>query len=199
MNKPPKSILREDRIKDTTESWRAWAESCEVEECVNGVSGVLENGWNEGSANTRQSKHYEFPSGFNTLFGPERYIPGEIYFNQSHLPPSPAIRPQTIPSLIANTLQACDPDLRPVLLGNVVLTGGGSLLAGLSDRIFYELTRSYPGHKVKLHAPGNPTERRCSSWLGGSVLASLGTFHQLWISAEEWQEHGKAIVGQRCK
>lgn len=48
MNKPPKSILREDRIKDTTESWRAWAESCEVEEWVNGVSGVLENGWNEG-------------------------------------------------------------------------------------------------------------------------------------------------------
>lgn len=48
MNKPPKSILREDRVSQTTESWRAWAESCEVEEWVNGVSGVLENGWNEG-------------------------------------------------------------------------------------------------------------------------------------------------------
>ena len=40
--------------------------------------------------------------------------------------------------------------------------------------------------KVKLHAPGNPVERRFGGWLGGSVVASLGTFHQLWISAEEW-------------
>lgn len=41
--------------------------------------------------------------------------------------------------------------------------------------------------KVKIHAPGNPTERRYGGWLGGSILASLGTFHQLWISKEEWQ------------
>ena len=40
---------------------------------------------------------------------------------------------------------------------------------------------------MKLHSPGNPTERRYGAWLGGSILASLGTFHQLWISKEEWQ------------
>ena len=40
---------------------------------------------------------------------------------------------------------------------------------------------------MKIHAPGNPTERRYGGWLGGSILASLGTFHQLWISREEWQ------------
>lgn len=38
-----------------------------------------------------------------------------------------------------------------------------------------------------MHAPGNPIERRYGGWLGGSILASLGTFHQLWISREEWQ------------
>lgn len=43
------------------------------------------------------------------------------------------------------------------------------------------------GGQVKIHAPGNPTERRYGGWLGGSILASLGTFHQLWISKEEWQ------------
>lgn len=41
--------------------------------------------------------------------------------------------------------------------------------------------------QVKIHAPGNPVERRFGGWLGGSILASLGTFHQLWISKEEWQ------------
>ena len=56
-----------------------------------------------------------------------------------------------------------------------------------------------PQVAIKIHAPGNTVERKYGAWLGGSILASLGTFHQLWISREEWQEHGKAIVGQRCK
>ena len=41
--------------------------------------------------------------------------------------------------------------------------------------------------QTKIHAPGNPIERKYGAWLGGSILASLGTFHQLWISKEEWQ------------
>lgn len=88
-------------------------------------------------------------------------------------------------------------------MGNVVLTGGGSLFAGFSERLNNELSRNFThvssffGHEsqdlvlillqVKIHAPGNPTERRYGGWLGGSILASLGTFHQLWISKEEWQ------------
>ncbi len=38
-----------------------------------------------------------------------------------------------------------------------------------------------------MHVPGNPIERRYAAWLGGSILASLGTFHQLWISKQEWE------------
>lgn len=92
--------------------------------------------------------------------------------------------PKTIPALITESLRACDPELRQVLVGNVVLTGGGSLFAGFGDRLSSELARSFP--HVKIHSPGNPVERRYGGWLGGSVLASLGTFHQLWISKEEW-------------
>jgi hypothetical protein len=52
------------------------------------------------------------------------------------------------------------------------------------------MNRVAPG--VKIHAPGNPTERRYGAWLGGSILASLGTFHQLWISKEEWDVRARA-------
>jgi actin-like protein 6A len=90
-------------------------------------------------------------------------------------------------------------------LGNVVLTGGGSLLSGFGDRLAAELTRTFPHvcisflrcfdpgltvTQTKIHAPGNPIERRYGGWLGGSILASLGTFHQLWISKEEWEVGG---------
>jgi actin-related protein len=93
--------------------------------------------------------------------------------------------------------------MRQILLGNIVLTGGGTLFAGFNERLTNELTAHFPNvgqpstrkwnsliffnAQVKIHAPGNPIERRYGGWLGGSVLASLGTFHQLWISKEEWQ------------
>lgn len=46
--------------------------------------------------------------------------------------------------LISEALRACDPELRQVLFSNVVLTGGGSLLAGFADRLTNELTRNFP-------------------------------------------------------
>ncbi|KAM5535668.1 hypothetical protein V8D89_010655 [Ganoderma adspersum] len=194
-----KFTLREDRQAGTTESWRAWAENHEVEEWIQSIAGILPQGWNDQVASAQGPRHYEFPTGYNNYFtGMERYAVGEQFFaHSSALVASNPNLPKTIPSLIVASIQQCDNDLRQVLLGNVVLTGGGSLFAGFADRLAAEMGRHF--QHVKIHAPGNPIERRYGGWLGGSILASLGTFHQLWVSKEEWQEHGKAIVGQRCK
>ncbi|KAF9468962.1 actin-like protein Arp4p [Collybia nuda] len=195
---PHRATLREDRIPGTTDSWRTWSETKEVEEWVQSVVGVLEQGWNDQVAASRPPRQYEFPTGYSTYFGQERFSIGEQFFWHSPqlVHGNPGL-PRHIPALISDSLRACDPELRQVLMGNVVLTGGGSLFPGLSDRLSAELLRTFP--HTKIHAPGNPIERRYGGWLGGSILASLGTFHQLWISKEEWQEHGKPIVGQRCK
>jgi len=195
---PPRFTVREERFSKTTPSLASYYENREVEEWIQSVAGVLDQGWNDQAAAQRAPRHYEFPTGFNTYFGPERFQVGELFFAHSRdLVASNPHLPRTIPSLISQALAACDPDMRQVLMGNVVLAGGGSLLAGLGERLNNELVRNFP--HVKIHAPGNPTERRYGGWLGGSILASLGTFHQLWISKEEWQEHGKPIVAQRCK
>ncbi|KAH7887939.1 actin family [Phlebopus sp. FC_14] len=194
----PRFTLREDRLAGTTESWKSWYESREVDEWIQSVAGVLDQGWNEQAAAARPPRQYEFPTGYNTYFGPERFQVGEefFYYSPQLVAHNPNL-PKNIPALLSESLRACDPDLRQVLMGNVVLCGGGSLFSGFADRLESELSRNFP--HVKIHAPGNPIERRYGGWLGGSILASLGTFHQLWISREEWQEHGKAIVGQRCK
>ncbi|KAI0285035.1 brg1-associated factor b [Russula aff. rugulosa BPL654] len=195
---PPRFTMREDRFSKTTPSLASYYENLEVEEWIQSVAGVLDQGWNDQVASQRPLRHYEFPTGFNTYFGPERFQVGELFFAHSReLVASNPHLPRTIPALISQALTACDPDMRQVLMGNVVLAGGGSLFAGLGERLNNELVRNFP--HVKIHAPGNPAERRYGSWLGGSILASLGTFHQLWISKEEWQEHGKPIVAQRCK
>ncbi|KAJ8086375.1 NuA4 histone acetyltransferase subunit [Marasmius tenuissimus] len=197
-NNLPQFTVREDRIAGVTDSWRSWYEDRAVEDWVQSVGGVLEQGWNDQLAMQRPPRQYEFPTGYNTFFGADRYHVGELYFyHKPNLVASNPSLPKHIPALISDSLRACDIELRQVLMGNVVLTGGGSLFGGFADRLHNELVRSFP--HVKIHAPGNPTERRYGAWLGGSILASLGTFHQLWISKEEWMEHGKPIVAQRCK
>ncbi|KAL1835706.1 hypothetical protein VTK73DRAFT_5448 [Phialemonium thermophilum] len=52
----------------------------------------------------------------------------------------------------------------------------------------------YPGVRVKIHAAGWTSERRFGAWVGGSILASLGTFHQMWISRKEYEENGAGIT-----
>ncbi|THH11534.1 hypothetical protein EW145_g599 [Phellinidium pouzarii] len=178
--------LREDRISTVTPTWRQWYEDREVDEWIMSVASVAEQGWNEQMIAQRSKRPYEFPTGYNSMFGTERFIVGEQFFahSPSLVQSNPNI-PKTLPNLIAQSLSACEPDLRAVLLANIVLSGGGSLFAGLVERLSNELARNFP--HMKIHAPGNPTERRYGGWLGGSILASLGTFHQLWISKEEWE------------
>ncbi len=52
--------------------------------------------------------------------------------------------------------------------------------------------------KVKVHTPAVAIERRFSSWIGGSILGSLGSFQQLWMSKEEYDENGKSYVDKKC-
>ena len=44
--------------------------------------------------------------------------------------------------------------------------------------------------KIKIVAP---PERKYSVWIGGSILASLSTFQQMWISKQEYDESGPAL------
>jgi len=45
--------------------------------------------------------------------------------------------------------------------------------------------------KLKISAP---PERKYSTWMGGSILASLTTFKKMWISSEEYEEDGASVV-----
>jgi actin-related protein len=49
-----------------------------------------------------------------------------------------------------NSLQQIDPDLQATLLGNVVVTGGTTLLPGFVERLQNEISAVAPGLKVKI-------------------------------------------------
>eukprot|EP01051_Picozoa_sp_SAG22_P013005 SAG22_NODE_1410_length_4481_cov_10.703788_2_plen_118_part_00 len=54
------------------------------------------------------------------------------------------------------------------------------------------------GLKVKVHVPRSNIEQHHSAWVGGSILASLGTFGQMWVSKEQYREFGSALVHRMC-
>ena len=67
---------------------------------------------------------------------------------------------------------------------------------GIADRMQKEITSLAPSTmKIKIIAP---PERKYSVWIGGSILASLSTFQQMWISKQEYDESGPSIVHRKC-
>merc|ERR1711962_1768975 len=53
-------------------------------------------------------------------------------------------------------------------------------------------------HETTYNSIIAPPERKYSVWIGGSILASLSTFQQMWISKQEYDECGPSIVHRKC-
>lgn len=216
LDQPAQVILNQQRIDKSTASWRSHAEQRVVQDWKESVCEVSPFPYEPHSAN-RQSKFYEFPDGYNHYYGNERYQLPEMLFKPetfvNKTVPIPSRLGSTpdsetshslshivgLADLVHNSIFALDVDQRAALLQNIVVIGGGSFMPGLTDRLNFELAQRIPGSKIKIHSPGNSIERKYSAWLGGSILASLGTFHQLWVGQDEWKEHGANILRQRCK
>ena len=87
-------------------------------------------------------------------------------------------------------------DIRKDLYANTVLSGGTTMFTGIAERMEKEVKALAPqSMKIKIVAP---PERKYSVWIGGSILASLSTFQQMWISKEEYDESGPSIVHRKC-
>ena len=95
-----------------------------------------------------------------------------------------------------NSIMKCDVDIRKDLYANIVMSGGTTMFQGVSERLTKEMTALAPSTmKIKVVAP---PERKYSVWIGGSILASLSTFQQMWITKEEYDEAGPSIVHRKC-
>jgi actin-related protein len=137
-------------------------------------------------------KSYELPDGQVITVGNERFRCPESLFQPSFLGRESA----GIHECTYNSIMKCDVDIRKDLYGNVVLSGGTTMFPGIADRMQKELVNLAPSTiKIKIIAP---PERKYSVWIGGSILSSLSTFQQMWISKEEYDESGPSIVHRKC-
>ncbi|KAH9409175.1 actin [Tyrophagus putrescentiae] len=97
--------------------------------------------------------------------------------------------------LAHDSINRCDSAVHRLLYGNIVLSGGSTQLYGFADRMEKELKQLAPATNadIRVSAPAN---RNLSAWIGGSILASLSTFQDRWISKQEYYEDG-AFVAHR--
>jgi len=137
-------------------------------------------------------KSYELPDGQVITVGNERFRCPEALFQPSFLGREAA----GIHECTYNSIMKCDVDIRKDLYGNVVLSGGTTMFPGIADRMQKELVNLAPSTiKIKIIAP---PERKYSVWIGGSILSSLSTFQQMWISQDDSDESGPALVHRKC-
>merc|ERR1711939_95628 len=127
-------------------------------------------------------KSYELPDGQVITIGNERFRCPEVLFQPSFI----GLETAGIHETTYNSIMKCDVDIRKDLYANIVLSGGTTMFAGIGERMQKE---------IKTLAP---PERKYSVWIGGSILSSLSTFQQMWISKTEYDESGPTIVHRKC-
>jgi actin-related protein len=137
-------------------------------------------------------KSYELPDGNVITVGNERFRCPEVLFQPNFI----GMEAAGVHETTFNSIGKTDIDIRKDLYGNIVLSGGTTMFEGIAERMTKELTNMAPASmKIKVVAP---PERKYSVWIGGSILASLSTFQQMWISKEEYEDSGPGIVHRKC-
>lgn len=139
-----------------------------------------------------KERSYELPDGNVIVIGNERFRCPEVLFQPSFVgKESLGVHTTTYQSIFE-----CDIDIRRDLYANIVLSGGTTMFPDLVTRLKYEVEMLAPSSvKVKVIAP---PERMYSVWVGGSILASLSSFQEMWVSKEEYDEFGPTAVHRKC-
>jgi len=152
----------------------------------------FEREMNLAKESSELERTYELPDGNAITIGDERFRCAESLFQPSLLgKESAGIHDQTF-----QTIMKCDLDIRKDLYLNIVLSGGTTMFPGIKERMEKEISNLAPAAmKVKVVAP---PERKYSVWIGGSILSSLTTFQNMWISKAEYDESGPSIVHRKC-
>jgi actin-related protein len=143
-------------------------------------------------------KLYELPDGLVLTIGDERFRCPEALFQPTFLGGDSPLGEESlgVHKMTHNSIKLCDVDIHKDLYANIVLSGGTTMCAGFSDRMIKEMTALAPASmNVKISAP---PERKYLAWIGGSILSSLPTFQQKWISKQEYAESGPSIVHRKC-
>jgi len=164
----------------------------DIKEKLAYVSMNFEQDLEKAADSSEIEKQYELPDGNIITVGAERFRCPEVLFKPSFI----GKESKGIHELTFQSIMKCDIDIRKDLYKNTVLSGGTTMFPFIEDRLQNEMKTLAPaGNDIKIIAP---PERKYSVWIGGSILASLSTFEEMWVGKDEYDEAGPTIVHRKC-
>jgi len=185
-----RKILTESGYSFTTTAEKEIVRDVKEKHCF--VSEDYEADLAKADQSTEFEKTYELPDGNTITISTERFRAPECLFNPSMIGKEEA----GVHKLTYNSIMKCDIDIRKDLYQNIVCSGGSTMFPGLPERMKKEIAKEAPASmEVKIVAP---PERKYSVWIGGSILASLSTFEEMWVTKQEYDESGPSIVHRKC-
>ena len=109
-------------------------------------------------------------------------------------------------ALAMKSIGALDPELHKEQVRNIVVIGGLACLSGLPERLEQELMRAaqtspvpsiaYQAHRLALLV-GTAHDRSNGVWNGASMLGSMATHSEMWMSKAEYEEHGAPLISRK--
>ncbi|KAM9250471.1 LOW QUALITY PROTEIN: actin-like protein 7A [Cariama cristata] len=136
----------------------------------------------------KQQMDYKLPDGHLLTVGKERFLCAEALFK-------PALRgsqQRGLSQLTLTCLKKCDADVQKKMVENILLCQGSTMMA---NHFQMELARMFPNDKLITVASPH---RKFSVWIGGSILASLHSFQDLWVCRSEYKERGPSCIFKKC-
>eukprot|EP00658_Telonema_sp_P-2_P082822 TRINITY_DN8827_c0_g1_i1.p1 TRINITY_DN8827_c0_g1~~TRINITY_DN8827_c0_g1_i1.p1 ORF type:complete len:416 (+),score=104.07 TRINITY_DN8827_c0_g1_i1:87-1250(+) len=134
------------------------------------------------------SIEYTMPDGLTLSIGHERIKAAECLFrpelNMTEVP---------IQDYFGQCLSGADQSVLPNLLQNVVLCGGTTMTKGFHERTIWELSNTM-GQSVRVLAK---PERKYLAWMGASIVATLSTYNEEWLTSGEYEEIGESLVHRK--
>lgn len=191
---------------NTTESYKLYSQkviASDIKECV---CRAPDTPYDESAYANIPMTPYELPDGQLIEIGADRFKVPDVLFNPSLVQTIPGMENiidsapvRGLPQMVIESINKCDVDIRRELFSSILLSGGTASMQQLKERLEKDLMEESPqAARVKVLASGNATERRFSVWIGGSILASLGSFQQMWFSKGEYEEHGASYIQRKC-
>ncbi|XP_004379654.1 actin-related protein T1-like [Trichechus manatus latirostris] len=137
-------------------------------------------------------REYKLPDGTVICIGEQLYQVPEVLF----VPEQLGIHSPGLSKMVASSIMKCDIDIQMTLFAEIVLAGGTTLFPGLEERLLKELELlASKGTPIKITASPDGC---FSGWIGASVMTSLSTFRQMWVTSADFKEFGPLVVHRRC-
>lgn len=141
---------------------------------------------------TSNLRTYTLPDGQELELGTERFQAPEILFDPGIL----GLNKPNCAELIQQSTERVERSLQPLMKDNVLICGGTTKFSGYGPRLEKELSHlSRNGETFNVKYVDNPL---LATWVGGSVLSSIASFRDQWITIDQYAETGSKIVHKVC-